>query len=170
MASNFQEKFNDFMNHRNGPDQLSRDSLILAVVLFIIAVLVGESARTLFLVVGLAAMVYSYWRMFSSKISDRSRENAAYIEKRTSAVSKVKGVFGKGGAGSKGTSKSGPSKFQQAAEQAQKAAAQAKTRAQDKDHKYYACPKCGQTVRVPKGAGKIRVTCPKCGEKFEKKA
>ena len=40
----------------------------------------------------------------------------------------------------------------------------------DKEHRYFACPKCGQTVRVPKGAGKIRVTCPKCGEKFEKKA
>lgn len=170
MASNFQEKFNDFMNHRNGPDRLSRDSLILAVALFIVAVLVGESARTLFLVLGLAAMIYSYWRMFSSKIFDRSRENATYIEKRTSAVNKVKGVFGKGGTGSKKASKSGPSKFQQVAEQAQKMAAQAKTRAQDKDHKYYACPKCGQTVRVPKGAGKIRVTCPKCGEKFEKKA
>ena len=39
----------------------------------------------------------------------------------------------------------------------------------DRSHRYYACPKCRQTVRVPKGKGKIAITCPKCREKFVKK-
>lgn len=39
----------------------------------------------------------------------------------------------------------------------------------DKNHRYYACPRCRQTVRVPKGKGKISITCPKCKEKFIKK-
>ena len=39
----------------------------------------------------------------------------------------------------------------------------------DKDHRYYKCPKCHQAVRVPKGKGKIAITCPKCREKFIKK-
>ena len=39
----------------------------------------------------------------------------------------------------------------------------------DKQHKYYACPRCRQTVRVPKGKGKIAITCPKCKEKFIKR-
>ena len=39
----------------------------------------------------------------------------------------------------------------------------------DRDNRYYACPKCRQTVRVPKGKGKIAITCPKCREKFIKK-
>ena len=39
----------------------------------------------------------------------------------------------------------------------------------DKDHKYYTCPRCRQPVRVPKGKGKISITCPKCKEKFIKK-
>lgn len=39
----------------------------------------------------------------------------------------------------------------------------------DKSHRYYACPRCRQTVRVPKGKGKISITCPKCKEKFIKK-
>ena len=39
----------------------------------------------------------------------------------------------------------------------------------DKEHRYYDCPKCKQTVRVPRGKGKISITCPKCREKFIKK-
>ena len=38
----------------------------------------------------------------------------------------------------------------------------------DKDHRYYNCPRCRQQVRVPKGKGKISITCPKCKEKFIK--
>ncbi len=45
-----------------------------------------------------------------------------------------------------------------------------KTRVTDRDHRYFKCPKCKQTVRVPKGVGKIAITCPKCREKFTKKA
>jgi flagellar biosynthesis component FlhA len=39
----------------------------------------------------------------------------------------------------------------------------------DREHKYYTCPKCRQSIRVPKGKGKIAITCPKCKEKFIKK-
>ena len=39
----------------------------------------------------------------------------------------------------------------------------------DKDHKYYDCPRCRQAVRVPKGKGKISITCPRCKEKFMKR-
>ena len=43
------------------------------------------------------------------------------------------------------------------------------SRLKDRDHRYYTCPKCHQSVRVPKGKGKIAITCPKCKEKFIKK-
>ena len=43
------------------------------------------------------------------------------------------------------------------------------TRIRDREHRYYACPKCRQTVRVPRGRGKINIRCPKCGEQFIKK-
>ena len=39
----------------------------------------------------------------------------------------------------------------------------------DRDHKYFTCPSCRQPVRVPKGKGRIMITCPKCKEKFQKK-
>ena len=43
-------------------------------------------------------------------------------------------------------------------------------RIKDREHKYFNCPKCRQPVRVPKGKGKIAITCPKCREKFVRKS
>lgn len=42
-------------------------------------------------------------------------------------------------------------------------------RLKDRQHRYYDCPRCRQQVRVPRGKGKIAITCPKCKEKFIKK-
>ena len=42
-------------------------------------------------------------------------------------------------------------------------------RLKDREHRYFSCPKCSQPVRVPRGKGKIAITCPKCREKFIKK-
>ena len=42
-------------------------------------------------------------------------------------------------------------------------------RCKDREHRYYDCPRCRQPVRVPRGKGKIAITCPKCKEKFIKK-
>ena len=39
----------------------------------------------------------------------------------------------------------------------------------DREHRYYDCPRCRQQVRVPRGKGKIAITCPKCKEKFIRK-
>ena len=39
----------------------------------------------------------------------------------------------------------------------------------DRQHRYYDCPRCRQQIRVPRGKGKIAITCPKCREKFIKK-
>ena len=38
-----------------------------------------------------------------------------------------------------------------------------------KTHKFFKCPACKNQLRVPRGKGKIQITCPKCGERFEKK-
>ncbi len=42
-------------------------------------------------------------------------------------------------------------------------------RFKDRDHRYFDCPKCRQSVRVPRRKGKIAITCPKCKEKFIRK-
>jgi hypothetical protein len=39
-----------------------------------------------------------------------------------------------------------------------------------KDYKYFKCPNCKQVLRVPRGRGKIAVTCKKCNTRFIKKS
>ena len=43
-------------------------------------------------------------------------------------------------------------------------------RLKDRQHRYFDCPKCRQMVRVPRGKGKIAITCPRCREKFVRKS
>lgn len=40
---------------------------------------------------------------------------------------------------------------------------------QRKDFKFFTCPSCKAVLRVPRGKGKIRVVCKKCGNAFERK-
>lgn len=41
---------------------------------------------------------------------------------------------------------------------------------QDKEHRYFRCPNCKQQMRVPRGKGRIQVTCRGCGATFEEKS
>lgn len=42
-------------------------------------------------------------------------------------------------------------------------------RRQSRDFKFFRCPSCRAMLRVPRGKGRIRVTCRKCGTAFERK-
>ena len=37
---------------------------------------------------------------------------------------------------------------------------------ENKQYRYFNCPSCRQKVRVPRGKGKVSITCPKCRTKF----
>lgn len=38
-----------------------------------------------------------------------------------------------------------------------------------RQYRYYLCPNCKGELRVPKGKGKIRISCPRCRQEFIKK-
>ena len=39
-----------------------------------------------------------------------------------------------------------------------------------KVYHYYRCPQCHQKLRVPRGRGRIQISCPRCGTQFIKKS
>ena len=45
-----------------------------------------------------------------------------------------------------------------------------RTMMRDKEHRYFKCPNCGQHLRVPRGKGKITVSCRGCGASFQEKS
>lgn len=128
------EKMYRFMLGRYGSDQFNRFLMSMTLVCFVIS-LIG--AR-FFYVIGVALLVYAYFRMLSKNIYKRRAENAVYI--RYEYKLKQKFILWK------------------------------KDMKQRKTHHIYKCPSCRQKIRIPRGKGKIEITCPKCYQTFIKKS
>lgn len=41
---------------------------------------------------------------------------------------------------------------------------------QRRDYRFFTCPSCRSTLRVPRGRGRIRIVCRKCGSSFTRKS
>lgn len=75
------EKFIRFMQGRYGVDSLSKFTMGFALVSVILSVFTGRSRNLAALLdfVGLAAIVYTYFRIFSRNISKRYAENQKFL-------------------------------------------------------------------------------------------
>lgn len=130
-----------FMMGRYGVDQMNIGVLIFSMVCTFTASL----TRWLLLsILGTALLAYGVFRMFSRNVSARSKENQKFLV----FWNKVKGIWYKIKDWFSGKKR----RF-----------------ADRKTHCYFSCPKCRRKLRVPKGKGKIEISCPICGTKFIKK-
>ena len=139
------EKLARFMVGRNGADALSKFFLYVALVLIVITMF---SHNAILYLLGIAALVYSYFRMMSRNVSKRYYENQQYLRMTDKIRDKFRGA-------------SATAKYQK-----RKAVYE---REQKKIYKLDYCPSCKQKIRVPKGKGKIMITCPKCKMEFIKR-
>ena len=140
--------FANLMRGRYGTDNLNRFLLIIALVVIVVDIFVRWRLLDLLTI---ALLIYVYCRMFSRNINARYRENQKFLQltarfRRNQTGSSDGGSYGAGGYAGAG-----------------------KRSGRDKTHTIMRCPGCGDKLRVPKGAGKINITCPHCGTKFIKK-
>lgn len=119
---------------RRGIDEFEKFIGIVILVFLALYIWLGSALCYYIVIVGI---VYGLFRMFSTNIPKRYRENEKYLEIRSSFIKPKK----------KSASKQQDSSSQQ--------------------YMFFDCPGCGQKMRAPKGRGRIRVTCPKCGRTFE---
>ena len=139
------EKLRKFMEGRYGADELNRFLTVCGWVLLLTGFVLSGIQKNAAMIVGSALVGLSWalliWSIFRT-LSKNTQKRAA--ENYRYFVYKNKAVdWWK----------------------------QRKRRWQDrKVHRYFKCPQCGATVRVPRGKGKIRITCPKCKNQFIKKS
>ena len=147
-----------FQQQRRGIDELSRTMLILALVLSIIGMIVSKSVGWLRIVLSLlsgALLVLIVIRMTSKNFNKRYQENMKYLTYETAVKDWFRRTFRAKSAG--GTYQAPRAKR----------AGKNPTWAELKQYKYLICPQCAQRLRVPRGKGRIRVTCTHCGNVFE---
>ena len=158
------EGYRRFMVGRYGSDQLSRFLLAVSVIMLILNMIFGSKTPVFYFLVW-AVIVYSYYRMFSKNIEKRYNENTRYLQLKE----KVLGFFG-GRKSSGGYYGSNASEKRDSWQNSGGSRPNNPTMRSDKEHRIFRCPGCDQRVRVPRGRGKIEITCPRCSQKFVKRS
>lgn len=143
------EKFYRFMQGRYGVDQLNRFLLVLMAISIIINTFFVRSKVTFFFTFLL--MFISYFRMFSRNIYKRSSENTKYLQLKEKVTSFLRNIFA-GNICRANFRQSNTYTFDEA-----------------KMYRIFKCPSCKQKLRVPKGKGKICISCKRCGSSFIKR-
>ena len=86
------EKLARFMVGRNGADALSKFFLYVALVLVVITMF---SHNAILYLLGIAALIYSYFRMMSRNVSKRYYENQQYLRMTDKIRDKFRGASAK---------------------------------------------------------------------------
>ena len=158
----------NFMNGRHGVDDLSAALGGLGVVLALVGTIFRVTAASY---VALAVLILALLRAFSKNSAARNQENDAFRR----IMARIPGI-GKsfGGPSGSSSSRSGASSARSGRSSADDLKRQARTAKkmwkERKEKAFLKCPNCGTMLAVPRGKGKIIVTCPKCHARMETKS
>ena len=131
----FRDKMVRFFVGRNGVDQLGKATMWLSLILMLATMFTHSAVVYL---IALAMLGYSYFRMMSRNISKRYLENQRYLQ----ITDRIRPTLNR--------IENGIQSFVR--NMSDRAAAR-------KYYRFYKCPGCKQKLRVPKGHGKIEITC-----------
>lgn len=129
------------MQNRYGADHLYYALMLLYLILLVlrIAFIRITLVRRILVLVAWAVLIFAFYRVFSTNIDKRRRENDAFLR-----------LLGR--AGSAGiTNPFENMNFEK----------------READKKYVRCPQCKALLRVPRQKGKHTVRCPRCDNRFQ---
>ena len=140
-------------------DELNKALLITCGVCYLMSFVLNRyaGASTLFRLLFAASAVFLGVRLFSRNTAARNNENMKFV----TALTGVKEFFRKpftnrAGAGQTASASSSGGLLEKWKRQWR----------EYRTYRYLLCPQCSQRLRVPRGKGKIRVTCTKCRNQF----
>lgn len=155
-----------FQPPRIGLDALNRALLMGALVSGLLSLFFAYGTVPRLICTGLLAVcvLLAVFRLFSGNRERRYMENQRYLTFITGVQDFFRRLRGRGRAG----------QAQQATPRAERTRRHRARRARRnptwneiKHYKYLICPQCTQRLRVPRGKGRLLVTCTRCGNKFE---
>lgn len=152
------------MFQRRNLDELNRAMLITAIVFTIIGTFFfpyGAWPRYVTGGVATVLLVLVVLRLFGKNPARRNTENMRFLAIVTAVGDWFRRLFRPRGTPAR-THRTRPHR----ARKAQKNP----TWSEIRQYKYFICPQCTQRLRVPRGKGRIRVTCTRCGNVFETKS
>ena len=130
-----------FMYGRNGVDRLTLTMVWTALVLDIINIFLREKMPLAYSIIGTVAGIITLLALF--RMFSRNLEKRRAENARF--MEKVWWPVSRRIAGSR-------------------------QQRMDKEHRYFTCTSCGAVCRVPRGKGRIVITCPRCGNEIHGKS
>ena len=131
-----------FSQKRYGVDALYWALMLIFFITMVLFFALSGLGSRIFFVLSCVVFIVAFFRVFSTNIEGRSRENQAFLRLLGKAGSaNVTNPFENMSFGNVGNS--------------------------EPDKKYVKCPKCKATLRVPRQKGKHTVRCPRCDHRFK---
>lgn len=143
---NLKERLRSFMIGRYGMDQYGK---FLLYTSFFMLIFTMFTHIQIIYYIALFIMIFCYFRIFSRNVYKRSAENSKFLEFRQRLKAFWTNLKERFKSGSSGNTSNGYTYTQ--------------------EYKIFKCPSCRQKLRVPKGKGKIQISCRRCGNNFIKK-
>lgn len=131
------EKFYRFMSGRNGSDELARFCSFTSLGIMILYLIVGRFSQWLATLLSTIAFAGIFYSWFRIFSRNISRRRLEN-EKYMRFMSRIKS----------------------------KLALQKTKFSQRREYRFFTCVSCRAVLRVPKGKGRVKITCKKCGATF----
>lgn len=152
-------KSREYLKKIYGMDTLSAVLLLAAVILCLLGSCLPFKPARWLLVPALILVALCGFRFFSTSVARRRWENDSFCRISGPVFDRLSPL---------GEEKKERRKLKKQKKSLEKEEKMVR-KEQDREFRFFNCPHCKQRLRVPRGNGKVEITCPNCGNRFIRK-